>query len=1421
MRGAPATSNLWYLIFFVVSFALAGSACALYEELEPLDRAIAVHEIEISPNPAHVEIFQSAQFTAKLSDQSGNEVRHIPVEWTSSNSTIVSVDDDGLAHAKQVGQAHLTARAGQVRATVSVTVFSAVKRIEIQPPSLTLSVDQYEQLIARVYGEDDELLSGRTLEWSSTDESIVTVDADGQIRGVGEGSATIRVRTAGVTGTASISVEKPVESIKLDPTQATIDVMQTLEIEAKVYDTAGETSFDRVVAWSSSRPEVASVSATGTVTGLKEGSTRITAQSGGKSAEARIEVTASTAQVVASPNSATIILGEELQMAARVLDAAENDLTGRRITWKSSDESIATVNTQGLVTGVAQGRVTITASNEGVDGTAQIDVINPVAKVVVSPDSVSLGIDQTQQLIAKLTNQQGDLLDDRSVTWRSDDPTIAEVDAQGLVTAKGPGVVEITATSEEIDGSTTVTVLNTVTTVELSPSTAQVEVTEDVQLQAVAKNTLGATVPDAAFTWKSSDISRATVDEDGLVTTKKGGSVTITAKADGIEGTALITIDDPVRSVSISPDVAMVGRGTTLHLTATLRDRGQNELDGRDIFWSSGNDSIATVDQSGVVEGVALGQTTITATSEGISDTIDLEVSNPVAKVNLSPSALTLTVGATQAMSVELLNAQDEPLTGRHVQWSSDNEDVARVSAAGVVTARGVGATTIRATSEGITGVAQIGVENPIAFVEVTPTNPSIEVTGTIQLQAVAKNELGGEVPGASFSWKSSDTSRATVDENGLVTTKKGGSVTITATADGIDGTASITIDDPVRSISLQDITLEITETAQLSAILKDKAGNVLTGRTIQWSSARPNIASVDEHGEVKAKAKGSATITASVDQVSESATITVEAPPRSLEISPTSLAIDVGDTQTLTAVAKDRAGNTVSGLTANWTSASAGIAKATSTGAMTAQISGESQGDTTITASVSDGSGGNLTADVPVSVTAHIASVEIAPEKVGLFTNDQAQLEAILRDANGNPLTGGNVSWSTDAPSVATVNTTTGLVTAKSPGQAQITATSNGIEGHAHIHVVTWDHISVHRSHSCGVLTNGEGFCWGRNSEDGILGNGSQDSGTGPDGFSDDANALVPTAISGDLEFEMVNIGLFHACGLTTEGKAYCWGFGGGGHLGQGTNNSSPVPVAVSGSYTFTDIQLGANHTCALDTAQRIYCWGANSDGQLGQGAGSAGFSAVPQRIQDHNFTAMAVGTGHTCAISTDGTTLCWGNNASGQLGDGSTTNRFSPVEVDTTQTFIKIASKYTHTCGLTSAGKAYCWGDNSDGGLGDGTDTDRSRPVAVSTNHSFETITTGLNTTCAITADKDAYCWGFNGQANLGFGSPSRSEKTPRLVAGGFQWESLSLGLQHTCGIAAAYDTVFCWGDNDHGQAGNGQTDDVLIVPTAAQNP
>jgi len=356
---------------------------------------------------------------------------------------------------------------------------------------------------------------------------------------------------------------------------------------------------------------------------------------------------------------------------------------------------------------------------------------------------------------------------------------------------------------------------------------------------------------------------------------------------------------------------------------------------------------------------------------------------------------------------------------------------------------------------------------------------------------------------------------------------------------------------------------------------------------------------------------------------------------------------------------------------------------------------------------------------------------------------------------------------------------------------------------------------MSAGGSHTCGVTTDDQAYCWGF-SEFGQLGttDGLEECGHGGETCSP-----RPLPVAGGLRFRQVSAGWGHTCGITTEYLAYCWGLNWTGNLGDGTQLDRTAPTLVAGSLRFRQIDAGQYHTCARSYPENyVYCWGQNNKGQLGDGT-TTNRSRPVRVLGSRQFRQVSVGDYHTCGVTSADQAFCWGWNHRAQLGDSTQVGRRArPTLVAGGHLFRQVDAGHDVTCAVTTEDRAFCWGDGRYGQLGNGQTYLSFWPRAVAGGLSFRRVTAGGFHVCGETTTDRAYCWGSNIGGGLGTGTLDNSTK-PVAVVGGLRFGQLSAGRTHTCGKTTAA-TGYCWGENSWGQLGDA-TSIHRLVPTQVVAP
>ena len=309
---------------------------------------------------------------------------------------------------------------------------------------------------------------------------------------------------------------------------------------------------------------------------------------------------------------------------------------------------------------------------------------------------------------------------------------------------------------------------------------------------------------------------------------------------------------------------------------------------------------------------------------------------------------------------------------------------------------------------------------------------------------------------------------------------------------------------------------------------------------------------------------------------------------------------------------------------------------------------------------------------------------------------------------------------------------------------------------------------VSAGLTHTCAVTTTGTARCWGENG--GRLGNGSEEASTVPVDVC--ADATCSSALN---NVASIAAGGFHSCAVLNDGTVLCWGNDEDGQLGDGTTVDSLTPVVVSGLAEVSAVSLGTSSSCALTNAGAVFCWGSNVEGQIGDDRACGMRCPLPQLVSglESAVAQVSVGGLHACALTGLGAVLCWGFNFDGQVGDGTEDN----IRIVPTQVFgleggvdaVSVGGRFRgHGCALLNSGTLRCWGDNDSGQVGDGSTDDRIAPVVVPELEGVVSIAAGDAHMCAITNGSDILCWGSNSAGQFGDGMTDDS-LTPVLVVPG----------------------------------------------------
>jgi len=820
-------------------------------------KIIEVSSIEL--NKTELSLIEEEEFTL-VATVKPEDATDKTLTWSSSNTAIAKVDNGKVIAIKE-GAATITAKAGDKSATCSVTVQKkviAVTSITLNKTTLSLTKGQSETLVATVKPDN---ASDKNVTWTTTNSAVASVE-NGKITAVGGGSAIITAKAGDKEASCSVTVTVPVTSITLS--KSTLSMVEGDEITLSA-TVKPDDATDKTITWNSDKTDVATVDNNGQIKALKEGNATITAKAGDKKATCQITVSKKTIPVESislDRNTVTLLEGESTKLIATV---SPSNATDKAVSWTSSSTAIATVAQDGTVSAKQEGEATITATAGNKTAKCVVTVskkVVPVSSITLNKTSLSLNKGQTETLIATVSPADAT---DKTVSWSSSDATIASVDQSGKVSAVKGGSVIITAAAGEQSATCSVTITVPVKSVTLNKTSVMLKKGEIVALSATVSPS---DATDKTVSWTTSNNGVASVQQDGTVTAIKTGTDVVTASVGGKTATCAIFVSTPVESVSLDRTSISLEESQTTTLVATI---SPSDADEKTINWSSSRTSIATVDDSGVVKAISVGETIITASVGGKSATCTVTVSKkviPVTSVTISKSSLSMKKGDTATLTATVLPSD---ATDNTVTWSSSDATIVSVDQSGNLVARNGGNAVITATAGNKSATCFVSVTVPVSSISLSLSSATIIKGESISLQATI---IPSDATENIVSWSSSNAAIAQVNQEGKVTAMGGGKARIIASAGGKTAECAITVIVPVTSIVLNQssASLDLGETLSLTASISPADA---TDQSITWSSSNTSVATVVD-GLVTAIGGGTSNITATAGTKTASCLITV-----------------------------------------------------------------------------------------------------------------------------------------------------------------------------------------------------------------------------------------------------------------------------------------------------------------------------------------------------------------------------------------------------------------------------------------------------------------------------------------------------------------------------------------------------------------
>jgi uncharacterized protein YjdB len=915
--------------------------------------------IEILSTSSSVAAGLVRQFVAKgLFSNDTSQIVTSLVAWNSSNSSVVTIDAEGLATAVAKGvkfpqSVMIRAASGKVSQTASLTVtVPEVIKTKLTPELSSVAAGRSQQFTAEQIFSDGvarPLIAG--VLWSSSDPALVIINKDGLAKVLAPGPVTITARFENQTGTAALTAMDPeILEIRVVPAIPFVAAGLAQSFTAEGTFTDGKVyALKNTIAWSSSDPSLVTIGENGLATIVAKGVDRpravtIAAASGKISGTAKMTVTPPEwVKIEVTPAIPFVAAGRTVQFSAQGI---LTDETFRALPdgmkWSSSDPSSVTIGDTGLATVIAKGvekprAVTITVLFGKLSGTAKLTVtpaelvsLHVTPRIPVTPAGKSV------QFIAEGTFSDGTIRSPFDVTWSSSDTTAATIDNKtGFVTTLSPKAVMITASVGTIKNAAKLTVTDPeLTAIQISPRLPpSIMIGKTLSFSAEGIYTDGVSRIPANLIWGSSDVTAATIDgKTGLLTPLSPRVVTITAGSGAIKSSVQLTVIAPLLTeIWITPDAAsmVLGREARFSAEGKFSDNTTRHLSS-DLVWSSSNPAVVAVAEgSGVATAVSVGEAVLTATSGTIRGTVQIAVIEPtLTAIHVRSNQSTIAAGQTLQLTAtgSFTDETTRPL-GSDITWSSSAPVFASVDQDGLITAVAKGLERSRtvtitaasipsATGQMIVSVINVTVTPPvITEIKIMPDQASIEVGGAQSFNAIGLLTDGTTKELTSdMAWISSDSSLVVVNHNGLVSVvakeiEKSKSVTISAVSGKITGMAKITVLLPhlttIRMIPGEvAIAAGRSQSFAVAGLFSDGISRPLTSG-ISWSLSDPVIATINgKAGLVDTLSAGSVTVTVASEKVKGTARLTILPPElTAIRVTPVKPTVLSGETQQLTAL--------------------------------------------------------------------------------------------------------------------------------------------------------------------------------------------------------------------------------------------------------------------------------------------------------------------------------------------------------------------------------------------------------------------------------------------------------------------------------------------------------------------------------------
>ncbi len=1037
-------------------------------------------KLVITPVDARVPLGTEGQYiaTAYYTDGHTADVTN-QATWQISDTQIAAIETSGLNSgytiSTSVGQTNVSASFESLIDSTSLTITDAeLVNLVISPSNSTIAKgnsQSYEVIGQYTDGSFKDLTSQAT--WQSSDNNIAFISSPSIAFGAHTGTVNITATVQGQQVTAQLTVTSAeITHIAVMPTSLSIAKGHGGQLTATAYYT-DSTSADitQIATWKSFDGSIAAVTASGAsgglVYGLELGQTTVTATYNGMKDDALITVTEAVLdQVVIEPKRATVAAGVSQPYTLRAIysDGSSSDVTTLS-NWSSDSTDVATIDNTGLAATYQSGQTTITGLYQGKSDTGILTVTNAViTELQITPINITKPKGSQGQYTATAIYSDKTSKDvTTQALWQSADATIVSIETgvvnPGLAFGENVGTTQVSAQFDGQTATTNATVSDAeLVSLVISPELTSIPVgtTQQYNLQGIYTDSSTRDLTTQA-TWQSSNNAIASISNTALATGNLQGSVMITAEVKGKTATATLNVTQAIITrLEVDPKAVVIAKGTSTQLTATAH---YTDLTSKVVTslatWTSDDNSIAGVgntSKGGFVTAFEKGNTTVEVRFDGMSDIANVEVTDAqLVNVEISPKTVSLPKGLTTQFEL-VANYTDTTQISvtLSADWTSTASTTASVDSKGLATANSKGVTQITGTFDGMSDTAELTVTDAIlSNIQVTPASVSVPLGTQGQFEAQAFYSDGkSQTITAVAVWQSDDAATVNIETTGpsagFANALAVGNTKVTATFDGMSGSADVTVTDAeLVSIEISPVreTTYVGGQVQYQAfgIFTDSSSKNLTTLST-WNSDITSIASIDATGLASGNNVGDVVVTASYNGITSNDAYLEVGPAiiESLVVHPTPQSTPSGtDIQFLAhAYYSDASNYDVTDLV-SWTSNNTSIASHLGNGL----YHGLTMGTTEVIANYQ----GQTSTGILNVTEAILEDLTIDPltSDINVGATQQYKTYAAYSDGSAVEVTTSS-NWQIVDTGIASVNAS-GLVTGNTQGTTQVQAEYNG----------------------------------------------------------------------------------------------------------------------------------------------------------------------------------------------------------------------------------------------------------------------------------------------------------------------------------------------------------------------------------------